>query len=159
MAQGCLTLSLLLGCCVHSHFSISLVMISPNCVGKSSKIGCCDQNVRKHEVKTSKGQFRGESMAFRCRWLQSSALKQRRNLYLGTFMQSITARCSSEVPKQLEITKSKQSKKTSKGQKKKKKRKKIIQLMNVMSFRKRNTLFFLFPTEISYQSLNQGCHG
>lgn len=42
------------------------------CVGKSSKIGPYDQNVRKHEVMTSKGQSRGESMAFRCHWLQSS---------------------------------------------------------------------------------------
>lgn len=80
-------------------------------VGKSSKIGPCDQNVRKHEVVISKGQFCDEGMAFRCRWLQSPALKQMRNLYLGAFMQSITAHCSSEVPKQLEITKNKQTNK------------------------------------------------
>lgn len=147
MAQGCFTLSLLLGCCVHSHFSISLVMISPNCVGKSSKIGCCDQNVRKHEVKTSKGQFSGESMTFRCRWLQSSALKQRRNLYLGTFMQSITARCSSEVPKQLEITKSKQPKKKLKGPKKKKEKKENYPAHECNELQEKKYSFFFFSPQ------------
>lgn len=78
-------------------------MISLNCVANGSRIGPCDQNVRKHEVMTSKGWFRSESMAFRCRWLQSSAVKPRKYLYLGTFMESITICCSSEVPKQLVI--------------------------------------------------------
>lgn len=98
-------------------------MISLNCVANGSRIGPCDQNVRKHEVMTSKGWFRSESMAFRCRWLQSSAVKPRKYLYLGTFMESITICCSSEVPKQLVII----------G----KKKKKVIQLVTVISFRKK----------------------
>lgn len=77
--------------------------------------------------------------------------KTKRNLYLGTFMRSITARCSSEVPKQLEIAKNnltiKQTKNPQRDKKEKrkaKKKKKNFQLMNVMSFREKKMLFFSF---------------